>query len=368
MRPTRPVLATVDLAALAANLGELRRRLPAATAVIASVKANGYGHGAVEVAAALARDGAEMLATASFDEAAAIRAAGVSAPILMLPGTLPAGLGELVQHGLTPTVWNDETAEAAAQLAAPAWVKLDAGLGRLGLQPAAVPSLLRRLRDASVDVQGLYTHLPFADAAGLEWAKTQLAAFTRLREELERDGLLPPATQARSSAGILAGLEDGCTSVCPGHVLYGLPAASADVADASAFQPVLRSVETRLVHVAAHPTARTAGVGGAARLAAGAVTGVVPFGRADGYRDARPEAQAVMLVRGRRAPVRGVSLEHTTLDLSDVPDAVVGDEVVVLGPQGEEAITAADLAAWQGVRVDDVVLAFDGRMPRRYVG
>ena len=149
MRATRPVLATVDLATLAANLAELRRRLPAATAVIASVKANGYGHGAVEVAVALAGEGVEMLATGSFDEAAAIRAAGISTPILMLPGTLPAGLGELVAHGLTPTVSNDETAEAVARSGVPAWVKVDAGLGRLGVQPAAVAPLLRRRRDAA---------------------------------------------------------------------------------------------------------------------------------------------------------------------------------------------------------------------------
>jgi alanine racemase len=368
MRATRPVLATVDLTALAANLAEVRRRLPAATAVIASVKANGYGHGAVEVAATLAHEGVEMLATGSFDEAAAIRDAGVATPILMLPGTLPAGLGELVRRDLTPTVWSEESADAALELRAAVWVKVDAGLGRLGVEPAALAPLLRRLREASVEVGGLYTHLPFTDADGLDWAKTRLAEFRLLREQLERDGLLPPSTQARSSAGVLAGLEDGCTAVCPGHVLYGLPAASADVAGTAAFRPVLRSVETRLVHVARHAQARTAGVGGSAPLEADTVTGVVPFGRTDGYRDARPGAQAVVLVGGRRAPVRGVSLEHTTLDLSDVPDAAVGDEVVVLGAQGEEALTAADLAAWQGVRVDDVVLAFDGRMPRRYVG
>jgi alanine racemase len=372
LRATRPALATVDLEVLAANLAELRRRIAGGVAVIASVKANGYGHGAVEVASTLQDEGVDMLATGSFDEAVAMRAAGVSLPILMLPGALPAGIGELLEHGLTPTVWSLDGARAAARAAAPraqVWVKVDAGLGRLGVPLEHAPALLRELRSLpELEVEGLYTHLPFADAPGREWATERLAAFRTLCAALAGEGLLPPATQALSSGGILAGLDAGCTAVCPGHALYGLPAASADVVDASGFAPVLRSIATRLIHVASHPAERAAGVGGLAPLPSGAVTGVVPFGRTDGYRAAQDGRQAVMLVRGRRAPVRGVSLEHTTLDLTNVPGAAVGDEVIVLGAQGADAIGATQLADWQGVRPDDVVLAFDGRMPRSYVG
>jgi alanine racemase len=368
---TRPALATVDLDVLAANLAELRRRSGDGVAVIASVKANAYGHGAVEVAVRLQAEGVEMLATGSFDEAVAMRAAGVTLPILMLPGALPAGIAELLEHGLTPTVWTLEGARtaAAASREARVWVKVDGGLGRLGVPIEHAPAFLRELHSLpGLEVDGLYTHLPFGDAAGRDWAVEQLAGFRALCTVLGDEGLLPPATQARSSAGILAGLEDGCTAVCPGHALYGLPAASADAADASRLAPALRSITTQLIHVAAHPEARTAGIGGSAPLPAGAVTGVVPFGRTDGYRAAQDGRPAAMLVRGRRAPVRGVSLEHTTLDLTGVPGAAVGDEVVVLGAQGGDAISATELAEWQAVRPDDVVLAFDGRMPRRYVG
>jgi alanine racemase len=368
---TRPVLAEVDLGALAANLHELRSRLEPGVRVVASIKANAYGHGAVPVAELLAREEVEMLATGSFDEAVAVREAGVKLPILMLPAALPEGLPELLRHGLTPTVCDLETAQAVdveAEQPTAVWVKVESGLGRLGVPLPETAAFLRRLRELpNISVEGLYTHLPFTDGTGLAWARERLAAFRELCEALDAEGLLPPWTQARSSAGILAGLEDGCNAVCPGHVLYGLPAAAPDLVDASAFRPVLRSVTTRLISVASHPEDRTAGVGGQAPLAAGAVTGVVSFGRTDGYRAARPGEQAVMLVRGGRAPVRGVSLEHTTLDLTGVDGAATGDEVVVLGQQGDDAITAPDLAAWQGVTADDVVLAFDGRTPRRYV-
>ena len=365
------MLAEVDLRALADNLRELRSRLEPGVRVIASVKANGYGHGAVQAAETLALEGVELLTTGSFDEAVAVREAGVTLPIVMLPGALPEGMAELLRHGLTPTVCDLETGRAvnaAAREPTAVWVKVESGLGRLGVPLPQAAELLRALSGLpNLVVEGLYTHLPFVDAAGLAWAKERLVAFGELREALAAEELLPPLTQARSSAGILAGLEDGCNAVCPGHVLYGLPAAAPEVVDASAFRPVLRSVSTRLISVAAHPEARAAGVGGQAPLAAGAVTGVVSFGRTDGYRAARPGETAVVLVRGRRAPVRGVSLEHTTLDLTGIDGAAPGDEVVVLGKQGEEAVTARDLAGWQGVGTDDVVLAFDGRMPRRYL-
>jgi alanine racemase len=368
---TRPVLAELDLGALVANLHELRRRLTPGVRLIASIKANAYGHGAVPVAETLVAAGVEMLATGSFEEAVAVRDAGVSIPILMLPGALPEGIAELLEHALTPTVCDLVTAEAASGAAgAPlaVWVKVESGLGRLGVPLPAAAAFLRALRGLpNLVVEGLYTHLPFTDAAGREWAIARLGAFRELREALAREQLLPPLTQASSSAGILAGLPDGCNAVCPGHALYGLPAASPEIADASRLRPVLRAIRTRLVSVASHPAARPAGIGGSSPLAAGATTGVVPFGRADGYRAAGAGEQALMLVRGRRAPVRGVSLEHTTLDLGGIEGPSVGDEVVVLGEQGDQSISAAEIAGWQGVTADDVVLAFDGRTPRVYV-
>jgi alanine racemase len=367
---TRPVWSEVALGAIGANYREVRRRLRPGVKIIASIKANAYGHGAIDVARTLAAEGADWLATGSFDEAVAVREAGVETPILLFAGPLPEGIAGALEAGFVPTVYDLDSARAASSGAsgsAPVWIKVDAGLGRLGIPLEEAEAFTRSVAKLpNVLVEGLYTHLPFVDAAGRRWAAERLSAFQALAESLVSGGLPLSFTQALSSAGILAGLEDGSSAVCPGHVLYGVPPASAEIIDMTPFQPALRAVKTNLIHISTHSKVRTAGVGGGIRLPAGAGTGVIPFGRTDGYRDPREGRRPYMLVRGQRVPVRGISLEHTTLDLTGV-EAAVGDEVVVLGEQGDEAISAHEIANWQSAQVDDVVLAFDRHVPRFYV-
>jgi alanine racemase len=367
---TRPAWSEVDLGAVSSNYREVRKRIRPGVRIIASIKANAYGHGAVEVARTLAAEGADWLATGSFDEAVAVREAGIETPMLLFAGPLPEAMADVVRAGFVPTVHDLDSARgvsAAARGRASVWIKVDAGLGRLGVPLAEAEAFARSVAGLpNVRVEGLYTHLPFVDAPGRRWAAEQLSVFQTLAESLVRAGLRLSFTQALASAGILAGLEDDSSAVCPGHVLYGLPPASAEIVDMSPFQPALRAVKTRLVHVSTHREVRTAGIGGGIRLPAGAATGVVPFGRTDGNRGAREGRQPFMLVRGQRVAVRGVSLEHTTLDLTGV-DAAVGDEVVVLGEQGEETITASEIADWQSAHVDDVVLAFDRHTAHFYI-
>jgi alanine racemase len=367
---TRPVWAEVDLGALRGNYRALRRRLRPGVEVIASIKANAYGHGVVPVARALGAEGVLALATGAFEDAVAVREAGVRTPIVLFGGPLPEAMTEVLRHDLTPTVYDLAGAEAVsgeAERPTPVWIEVDAGLGRLGVALEHAEGFVRDVAALPhVAVEGIYTHLPFVDADGLAWAADRLAAFRSLLGALERSGLAVDVTQALSSAGALAGLDDGCTAVCPGHVLYGLAPASPDVVGLSGFRRVLRAVKTRLIHVARHGGARSAGVGGRTQLAPGSVTGVVPFGRYDGYRDARA-GSAAMLVRGRRVPVLGISLEHVTLDLTGVGDAAVGEEVVVVGKQQGQEIALEELAAWQGVGAVDVLLNLERRMPFRYL-
>jgi alanine racemase len=367
----RPVWAEVDLGALRHNYRELVGIVGPEVKVIASVKANAYGHGAVPVARTLADEGVFAVATGSFDDAVAIREAGVRTRILLFSGFLTDAVPELLRHDLIPTVTTLETAEAvsrAAQALTPVYVKVDSGLGRLGVPIEDAEGFVRAVAALpQVVVEGLYTHLPFLDAAGREWAAERLPLFRGLVEKLAGSGWPIPVTQALGSAGVLAGLPmGGDTAICPGHALYGIPAASAEVADQSSLRPVLRAVKTRLIHVVEHPTDRVAGIGGTRRLAAGAVTGVAAFGRYDGYR-LGPDGEEAMLVGGRRVPVFGLSLEHTTLDLYGVQGAAVGDEVVVLGEQDGERIALPELAAWRGASPDDVLLGFERRMPCRYI-
>ena len=173
----------------------------------------------------LAAEGVERLATGSFEEAVAVREAGVGLPILMLPAALPSGIGHLLRHDLTPTVCDLDAARAvSAADGGPhaLWVKVESGLGRLGVPLPEAPRFLRSLAELpNLAVEGIYTHLPFGDAEGREWVVERLRAFRALLDTLDRAGLLPPITQALSSAGILAGLDDGCSAVCPGHSLTG---------------------------------------------------------------------------------------------------------------------------------------------------
>ena len=272
----------------------------------------------------------------------------------------------LLEHGFVPTVANLETARAVAAAArrpTAIYVKVDSGLGRLGVPLGnAVEFVKQVVAVPGIVVEGIYTHLPFGDPAGLEWARSRLGEFRTVLRALEQAGIGVPVTQALSSAGILARLDHGCTAVCPGHLLYGLRAGSAAIGDPEPFQPVLRAIRTRLIHVTRNPTARAVGMGGRRVLPGGAVTGVVPIGAGDGYRSAKT-GTAAMVLRGCRVPVLGVSLEHTTVDLSEIPDPTIGDEVVVLGGDGEARIALEELAEWQQVRPLDVLTAFSGRMP-----
>ncbi len=363
----RPSWMELDLDALAQNYRTLRRRLGPEIKIIAALKANGYGHGAARVAGCLAGLDVDMLATGSFEDAAAIRAAGIELPILMFGGALPEAMATLLAHDLTPTVYDRagaEAVEAAASGPAPVYVKVDAGLGRLGVALPDAFEFIRYLTGLSkLVVEGVYTHLSFYDLDGKEWSRQRLLAFDALLEDLEEAGIEVPVTQALASSTLLAGLESRANAVCPGHLLYGIPSVAPEVAEIAPYAPVVGAIRSRLIH--AGPL--KAGMRDTGRNAIARV-GVIPFGLYDGCRPLLAEAPARVLIDGRPAPILGVSLEHTTLDLTDFEDAAVGDEVVVLGRSGGEEITLADLAAWQGTRQHHVLMAFDRRLPCRYIG
>lgn len=356
----RPSWLELDLEALAANYREAARRAGPGVEAIASIKADGYGHGAAEVARRLERLGVWGFATGAIRDARALRAAGVTKPILMFGGARPEAIPQLVAEGFIPTVYDEATLAAAS---GPVWIKVDSGLGRLGVAlDRAEAFILEAAGRRGVIVQGVYTHLPFSDAAGLAWARERLPLFEALIGRLAARGLRIPLTQARASPHLECGLRDGLSAVNPGHFLYGM--ATTNCGDAAALRPVLRAVKSRLIHVQRWPEGWTFGSGGKRALAPGSVTGVIPMGLNEGYRNAAPCQTAYAVVRGRRVPVLGVSLEHCTLDLSDAPDAAVGDEVSVLG----DGIALAELARWLGQPPGVVMMNFDGRLPARAVG
>lgn len=223
----------IDPAALAHNLGYVRR-LAGQRRLIASVKANAYGHGAVEIARRLEVLGIDTLWTGSIAEAIAMREAGIKARILLFAGYLPAEIPQLLARGFVPTIYDREgalTVSRAARAPVPIYIKVDSGLGRLGVPLPEAESLIRDIAALpSIQIEGIYSHLPFGDAAGRDWALAHYQGFAALLGRLASMGIQPAVTQVWASSGLLAQLPDICNTVCVGHLLYGLSTVSDDVA------------------------------------------------------------------------------------------------------------------------------------------
>jgi len=374
-KAVNPNWAVYDLGRLAKNHSELRRRVGPDKKIFAAIKGNAYGHGALPVARVLEREGVAGFMTGSFREACHLRANGVGAPVVMFAGALPDGIAELVDAGLIPTIVDIAGAKAAAAAGTQdkptlAYVKLDMGLGRLGVPADEAAGFLSALsKMPGLTIAGLYTHLPFAERAGYEWAKGKFEVFDDLLAELERNDQLPPISQAGASSSIAAGITDKANSVCVGHLLFGLsPFSDQPVGDISAFKPVLREIGSRLVQVTDHHQGQDIAIAGVFGSRAGMRIGVAPIGAAQGLQRPAPGSKPTVLVRGRRVPIVSVSLEHLTLDLDDIDDAEVGDSVLLLGRDGDQQIEHAELAGWFGQSCLDSVLALSERLPAHYRG
>jgi alanine racemase len=370
-RATRPVWGEIDLDALSHNVRELRRLLRPGLELGGSIKANAYGHGATRVAATLQQQGVPFVMTASFADAVALRASGSDLKIVMLAASLPEGIPSYLQASLTPTVSSFSVAEAVsrhAQGPTSVHVKVDSGLGRNGVDVEDALAFVQEIsRLPNVIVDGIYTHLPYSDARGEAWARERLERFAGMVASIRGLGLEVPFAQAVSSPGFLTGLDaPELTAVCIGSLFYGLPAV-AEPARTPALRRVLFSIRTRLIQISRHPRERTAGSGGTRTLPSGAVTGVVPVGILDGYRSPRIPDELQMLVHGTRVPVLGVTLGHTTLDLSAVAHASIGDEAMILGAQGDDEITLDELASASASTLLEVVMGFDRRIEYDYV-
>ncbi|PPR63713.1 MAG: Alanine racemase 1 [Alphaproteobacteria bacterium MarineAlpha4_Bin2] len=367
---TRPAWMEFDLGALAANYEELMRQVGPGVKIIASLKANAYGHGAVECAKALANRGVFALSTGSFRDAVAIREAGVTAPILMFGGNLPDAAAQYLEYDLIPTVYNMETAQAvseAATIPAPIYIKVDAGMGRLGIELTDAENFIREVSNFNnIKIEGIYTHLSFKDSKGEEWSARGIAQFNRLNERLRENGLEIPVTQAVASANLMVGHMDGSNAICPGALLYGLSAVNPDLANIEPFRPVLTAIKAQLIHVGTFPNDPALKEGGYHTVRQSSRTGVVPLGLYDGYRKAQDGIQAEVLIKNKRRPVLGVSLEHLTFDLLGDETVKIGDTVTIVGKDRGDKITLDEMAHWQGTGLNDLLMNFNGRLPRRY--
>jgi alanine racemase len=364
----RPAWVDVDLAALEHNLARVRGRLGGALAM-AVVKADAYGHGAMGVSRALEAAGVDWLGVALLEEGAEIRRAGVELPILVLGTARPSKIALYRRYKLTPTVssitelalWRDWTAgQAEAQ---PIHLKVNTGMGRLGVALEEVPWALEMLRGhPGLRLAGLLSHFGDADDLGSPRNDLQAERFAAVLGLLTEEERGRTIVHMANSAAALHRPESRHALVRLGIALYGLDPVEPAGGD---LRPVM-SVKARIVQVREVPAGTPVSYGGRTVTRRRSRIAVVPVGYADGYAW-RLTGKAEALVRGRRVPVAGsVTMDMTLLDVTDA-GAELGDEVVLLGRQGQEEIPATELAAHAGTISWEILCHLGLRLPRRFV-
>ena len=379
------IWAEVDLEAIAANVRELRRLTDPRAKLMAVVKADGYGHGACEVARAALAAGAEWLGVARLHEAVRLRESGLAAPLLVLGYTPAEDAERLVELDLRQSVYSLAAAEAYSAASRRrggkirVHLKVDTGMGRLGLVPAALAraeagdavgeELVRTAQDIArlpgLELEGIFTHFAASDSADKTHARGQLRLFLEVLARLKRDGLEFAVRHAANSAAVIDLPESHLDLVRPGIALYGLR--PSDEVDLSRIRltPAM-ALKTRIVHLKEVPAGTCVSYGMTHRTSAPTVIATIPTGYADGYRRLL-SSRGEMLVGGRRVPVVGrVCMDLTMLDLGAVPSARIEDEVVIFGRQGNEAITADDLARALGTINYEIVCDLTPRVMRVY--
>lgn len=366
----RPTSAVVDLDALDRNFGEVLRRA-GGRAVLAVVKARAYGHGAIPVSLRLLEAGARMLGVAIVEEGRELRSAGITAPVLVMGALFPEQAEAIAELGLTPVVYSMPVALALSAAAVrrgariAVHVKIDTGMGRIGVMPADAVRFIQELRRLEgIDVRGLMTHFADADLADKQFSSDQMDRFEQAVRSLEADGISVPERHAANSAALLDYPRALFTMVRPGLMLYGYNPFAAAQPDIE-LHPVL-SLVTRIASIKRVPAGVPISYGRTFTTKRESLIATIPIGYADGYnRSLSNRGEA--LVRGMRVPVAGrVCMDMCMLDVTQVPGVSEQDEVVLLGRQGGERITADDIAKLCGTIPYEVLCGIGQRVPRVY--
>jgi alanine racemase len=373
MDALRPVWAEVDLDAVRANVRTLRALVAPAT-VCAVVKADAYGHGAVAVSKAAIDAGAACLAVALVEEGVQLRDAGIDAPILVLSEPVPAAAETVVAHRLTPVVYTatgiDALAKAALTLGArdpvAVHLKVDTGMHRVGCDPADAVALAAHVVDRpELVLAGVCTHFAVADEPENPYTETQRLLFEEVLGALHAQGLPTGTVHACNTAGAIACPDARYDMVRAGIGIYGL-APSPMLAGRVELVPAL-AVKARVSHMQALPAGARVSYGLRYETAAATRVATVPIGYADGVPRELAQRGGEVLIAGRRLPIAGtVTMDQLMVDVGDL-SVGVGDEVVLLGRQGEARIGAEEWAEQMDTITYTVVCGVGPRVPRRYV-
>lgn len=368
--PTPPVWIEINLPAIQHNLRQIRRHLAPSVKILAVIKANAYGHGLLPVAQALRQAGADFLGVASVVEALALRRAGIGGKILVLGQCLPEEASSVVKHELIQAIGDGSSAEALAEAAcrqgkpASVHLKVDTGMGRYGVWHEEAFTLYRRLLELTpLKAEGIFTHLSMA-GQNVEATEEQLLRFSKLLQRLERAKLPVGIRHAANSVGLLR--FPGChlDLVRTGLLIYG--ASPIKEGQPLKLKPAL-ALKSRVRFLKMIEPGRTVSYGGTYQASRKTLVATVPIGYAHGYTRALSN-KAEILVRGVRVPVIGrITMEDLMCDVTSVPGVAVGQEVVAIGRQGNEWLTAEELAQHARTIPYEILVGLSPAIPRRYI-
>ncbi|MCP9470657.1 MAG: alanine racemase [Nitrospira sp.] len=367
-----PTSATVDLTALTHNLTQFRNRLPSGCSMMAVIKADAYGHGAVETARTLIRHGVSHVAVVSIEEGVILRHAGITQPIVVLGPLFHEQVGDLLAHRLTPVVSDIAVfpvlAKAASSFPAPypIHLKVETGMGRLGLSQQELAELFGGRRfPPPLRLEGLMTHLADTDGPSADMTQEQLARFRDAIDIVTTSGFRVPLIHAANSGGAIRFPESCFSLVRPGIMLYGYHTLPNSVAVPD-LKPVL-SLQTTVAQLRTILPGQKVGYNGTFTARRKTTIAVLPIGYADGIHR-RLSNRGFVLIRGHRAPIVGlICMDMIMVDVTNIPGVTVGDEAVLIGRQGDERITAHDLAQWAETIPYEVLCAIGPRIPRHYL-
>lgn len=380
------VWAEVDLKAIAHNIRELRRVTNPKARFMAVVKANAYGHGIIEVARQLLENGIEALGVANIEEGIQIRKDGIYAPVLIFGYTSPVHAKKLIEFDLTQTVFSCETSEKLSQ-AANAYgkkikvhIKVDTGMGRLGLLPGRLrlSKYDKGTKDSSVsevesisrlnmlELEGIYTHFATADKADRTYAKNQFEIFMDFLNRLRAAGLEIPVTHAANSAAIINMPETHLDMVRAGISIYGLYPSEEVDRSIIKLKPAME-LKTKIIHLKKVPAGFKISYGTTYETEKPTTIATVSIGYADGL-NRLLSSKGRLLVCGQSAPIVGrICMDLTMLDVGEIQEVVMEEEVVVFGKQGNASITVDEIASTINTINYEVISTIMERVPRIYI-
>jgi alanine racemase len=377
---TRPTWAQVSLENLRYNFGVVQRHIGAGITICAVVKADAYGHGAVECARALEEEGAHWLGVTSLDEAIPLRDAGIRTRILLMTGFWRGEEEEIIRLQLTPTVWEPGQVELLEKAAAglglprlPVHLKVDTGMGRLGVDPEDLYQVASALKASShLLLEGLSTHLASSEVLDAPSVNDQLQKFEQVRSLLRNEGFDPPLVHVANTGAVIAKRESWNSMVRPGIALYGyhLPfeRAGREVSGSKlrlGVKPVM-TWKTRILSLRELRANQALGYGGTYVTKASARIAILPVGYADGLNRAL-SSRGRVIVGEHYAPIVGrISMDLTLADVTGLPGVSVGDEVVLLGALDGLSVDARQHAELANTNVYEILCAISKRVPRKY--